>query len=236
MNQRCRWQAPSRGPPSSAHATPKAQPCWRLGEVMTVVSGLAHNSDTCAMNTRSATEEWSNRALVWSAALGDVRQTASAGAMRARGQHPGGTQCTQTSCGIPPVSARPLHLNDVSIRLVLLGWVGRASLVVWVPQVLCAAPQLADAKEPQRARYTDRATGSGGHCPAPFPHIKLLRVSSAFSWRHSMDARGAEGGDCHAQHPHFGQNKSVGAASPERHPRPHEPLGIHPLAFHFPRA
>jgi hypothetical protein len=173
---------------------------------MTVVSGLAHNSDTCAMSTRSATEERSIRALVWSAALGDVPQTASAGAKAMNTQE--GPSAHKPHV-VPPVSARPLHLNDVSIRLVLLGWVGRASLVVWVPRVLCAAPQLADAsaKEPQRARLTDRATGSGRHCPAPFPHIKLSRVSSLFSWRHGMDARGAEGGDCHAQHPHFGLRK-----------------------------
>jgi hypothetical protein len=61
---------------------------------------------------------------------------------------------------------------------------------------------LAGAKEPQRARYTDRATGSGRHCPAPFPHAKLLLVSSTFSWQHGIDARGAEGWRLpHARHP-----------------------------------
>jgi hypothetical protein len=56
------------------------------------------------------------------------------------GLHPERTQCTQVSCGTPPVSVRLLHLNDhVRIRLQMLGWVGRARLVAWVPAVLCAA-------------------------------------------------------------------------------------------------
>ena len=110
------------------------------------------------------------------------------------GLHPERTQCTQVSCGTPPVSVRLLHLNDhVRILLQLLGWVGRASLVAWVPEVLCAALDSAGAKGPQRAKYADRATGSGRHWPAPFPHRKLLRMSSTFSWQHGMDARGAEG-------------------------------------------
>jgi hypothetical protein len=56
------------------------------------------------------------------------------------GLHPERTQCTQVSCGTLPAFARLLHLNDASIPLVLLGWEGRASLVVWVPQVLCGPP------------------------------------------------------------------------------------------------
>ena len=128
------------------------------------------------------------------------------------GLHPGKTQCTQVSCGTLPASVRLLHLNHERIRLVLLGWFGRASLVAWVPEVLCAALDLADAKAPQRAKYADRATGSGRHCPVPFPYAKLFHALSRFSWQHGMDARGAEGWRLpHARHPCvdlriFGQN------------------------------
>jgi hypothetical protein len=128
------------------------------------------------------------------------------------GLHPERTQCTQVSCGTLPAFARLLHLNHVRIRLVLLGWVCRASLVAWVPEVLCAALDSTDAKGSQRARYADRTTGSGQHCPVPFPYAKLFHVLSRFSWQHGMDARGAEGWRLpHARHPcvdlgTFGQN------------------------------
>jgi hypothetical protein len=99
----------------------------------------SHNSDTCTINMRPVKVEGSK--IAWIRTLGmcprppqrEPRQSEQAG------RHPGGTQCTQTTCDTHPVPARPLHLNNVIFRLRWLHWAGRTILVVRVLEVTCAS-------------------------------------------------------------------------------------------------